>query len=124
MKIVEMTTTEFESIQTSGTSLKTAKAKDLPAGIYDVVELKDVKTKSKEEVIANLIEYYGEEPKWAENLPESNVSGFCRLKNGDKNVSVYLNNALFNLMVEGKALERKQKGNKVSVSLTGKPFKI
>lgn len=124
MKVIELTAVELQSIQTSGTSLKTAKAKDLASGIYDVVELKDVETRTKDEVIASLTEYYGETPKWADNLPESNVSGFCRLKTGNKNISVYLNNALFNLMVEGKALEQKQDGDKITVSLTGKPFKI
>lgn len=124
MKIVEMTTTELQSIQTSGTSLKTAKAKDLQAGIYDIVELKDVETRTKEQVIESITAHYGETPSWCDNLPDSNISGFCRLKTGDKNVSVYLNNALFNIMVEGKALAKKELKGKVTVSLTGQPFKI
>ena len=122
-KIIELTATELQDVQTSGTSLKTSKARDLANGIYSIIELKDVEIKTKDDVIASLTEYYGETPKWSDNLPDSNISGFARLKMGGKPISVYLNNALFNLMIQGKALEV-QEGDKVTVSLTGKSFKI
>jgi len=124
MEVIEMSVSELQEVQTSGFSLKTNKAKDLASGIYSVIELKDVEKRTKEQVIESLTKYYGEQPKWADNLPATNMSGFCRLKLGNKNISVYLNNALFNLMIEGKALKQKQDGDKVTVSLTGKSFKI
>ena len=112
---------DFTAVKSSGTALKTSKAKDLRSGIYAIVELKDVEKKSKAEVIDSLIDYYGEEPKWSGNLPEVNVSGFCRLKLGETNVSVYLNNSLFNLMIEQKALIRDDAGQ---VTLSGQTFKV
>lgn len=120
--IVTLDDNDFTAVQSSGTSLRTAKAKDLKNGIYSILELKDVVKKTKSEVIDSLTEFYGEEPKWASNLPETNISGYARLKIGDAGLGVYLNNALFNLMVEQGALNRNESNGEVT--LTGKTFKI
>ena len=115
-----MTNDEFSSVSSSGTSLKTTKARELASGVYAIVEIFNVEIRPREEVIESLTSYYGEEPKWASNLPDSNISGICRLKKDGKLLAVYLNNVLFNLMVEQGALKRERE----EVSLTGKTFKV
>ena len=119
-KIISLTKTEFDSVSSSGTSLRTTKARELQHGVYAIVEISNVELRSREEVIEALTSYFGEQPKWADNLPDSNISGICRLKIDGKLLAVYLNNPLFNLMIEQGAL----RNNKGEISLTGSTFKV
>ena len=112
---IKLSIIELGSVKESGTNLRTQRASAIAAGIYDVVEIINFEVQSREDIIS-ILEEKGKDASWCSNLPDSNVKGLIRLsKDGGVVSSYYLNNQLFNLIIEQNVVEIKdiKKNNKI-----------
>ena len=110
-ELITLTASEAAEIKSQGYSLKTLKAGEIKSGMYNVSEI-SITVKDRDEIRKSL-EESDKDASWTENLPSKNIAGRVKLIKGDKSISVYLNNALFNLMLEQSVVKESIKEDKV-----------
>ena len=128
METIKLSAQELNSIAESGTILKMQKASAIPAGVYSVIEISNFSLQSREDII-EILSKKGKDTEWCSTLPETNIKGIIALEKNGSTQTFYLNNQLFNLLVEQNVfniVDVKEKGKVVSQSfeLTENQLKI
>lgn len=117
-----ISTSSISIIAQSGTSLRPLKANKMPPGSYCISMLKcqeitrdNLKSKLQGFGVANL--------DWLDTTPEIHLSGTVTF---EKIGTVYLNNNLFNALVEQGCIVLTEDGrtNKSIITVTHKPFNV